>query len=88
MTTFPSELAQYDWVAGEVEKLIKKGAAPEDIAIIAPRHKYLERLMPYLGERGVPVAYERRENILEAPIIVQLLRMAELVVALAENRQI
>jgi DNA helicase-2/ATP-dependent DNA helicase PcrA len=87
MTTFPSELAQYDWIAGEVEKLINGGAAPEDIAIIAPRHKYLERLMPYLGERGVPVAYERRENILAAPIILQLLRMSELVVALAENRQ-
>ena len=43
--------------------------------------------MPYLGERSVPVAYERRENILEAPIIIQLLRMSDLVVALAENRQ-
>ncbi len=86
-TTFPSELAQYSWVANEVEKLIKSGSKPEDIAIIAPRHRYLERLMPYLGEKHVPVAYERRENILEAPIITQLTRMADLVVALAENRQ-
>ncbi len=85
--SFSSELAQYDWVAEEVEKLIKKGTAPESIAVIAPRHKYLERLMPYLGERRVPVAYERRENVLEAPIILQLLRMSELVTALAANRQ-
>ncbi|HVI60947.1 MAG TPA: ATP-dependent DNA helicase [Candidatus Saccharimonadales bacterium] len=84
---FPSELAQYDWVAVQIAKLIKQGTKPENIAVIAPRHKYLERLMPYLGERRLPVAYERRENILEAPIILQLLRMSELVVALADNRQ-
>ncbi len=83
--SFTSELAQYDWIAEEIEKLITAGTQPEDIAVIAPRHRYLERLMPYLGHRHIPVAYERRENILEAPIIVELLTMAELVVALAEN---
>ncbi len=86
-SSFSSELAQYDWIAEAIKKLIERGSAPEEIAVIAPRHKYLERLMPYLGERHIPVAYERRENILEAPIVLQLLRMSELVVALAENRQ-
>ncbi len=85
--SFSSELAQYNWTAEEVGKLIKSGTAPEEIAIIAPRHRYLERLMPYLGEKRIPVAYERRENILDAPIIVELTTVAELVVALAENRQ-
>lgn len=85
--SFPSELAQYSWIAEEVERLIKLGTTPEEISIIAPRHRYLERLMPYLGEKHIPVAYERRENILDAPIIVELTTMTELVVALAGNRQ-
>ncbi len=85
--TLPSELAQYDWIADEVEKLIKSGTQPENIAVIAPRHKYLERLMPYLGARHIPVAYERRENILEAPVVVELLTMSALIVAIADNRQ-
>lgn len=85
--SFPSELAQYSWIADEVSKLIKSGTEPEQIAVIAPRHRYLERLMPYLGEKHLPVAYERRENILDAPLIIELTSMAELVVALAENRQ-
>ncbi|MBI4033473.1 ATP-dependent helicase [Candidatus Saccharibacteria bacterium] len=85
--SFSSELAQYSWIAEEVEKLLKSGTEPEEIAIVAPRHRYLERLMPYLGEKHVPVAYERRENILDAPIIVELTSMAELVVALSDNRQ-
>lgn len=84
---FVSELAQYDWIAEEIERLIAQGAKPEDIAVIAPRHRYLERLMPYLGARKLPVAYERRENILDSPIILQLLSLAELVNAIAENRQ-
>jgi DNA helicase-2/ATP-dependent DNA helicase PcrA len=85
--TFSSELAQYDWIADETARLIGRGTKPEDIAVIAPRHKYLERLMPYLGGKHIPVAYERREDILEAPIVLQLLRMSELVSALADNRQ-
>ena len=86
-STFASELSQYDWIAEQIKKLVDRGALPEDIGVIAPRHRYLERLVPYLGNRHIPVAYERRENILEAPIIKQLLTMAELVVALADNRQ-
>jgi DNA helicase-2/ATP-dependent DNA helicase PcrA len=84
---FPSELAQYDWIAEHIQTSIKQGVQPEEIAVIAPRHRYLERLMPYLGSRHLPVAYERRENILDSPIIVQLLTMAQLVTAIAGNRQ-
>ncbi|HVV26005.1 MAG TPA: ATP-dependent DNA helicase [Candidatus Saccharimonadales bacterium] len=85
--SFSSELAQYDWIAERIEQLIKQGTKPQEIAVIAPRHRYLERLMPYLGSRRLPVAYERRENILDAPIIRQLLGLSSLVVALSENRQ-
>lgn len=86
-TCFVSELAQYDWIAEEIQNFIKSGTKPQQIAVIAPRHKYLERLMPYLGSKDIPVAYERRENILDAPVIRQLLAMSALVVAIAENRQ-
>ncbi len=83
----PSELAQYSWIAEQIGGYVKAGTQPEDIAVIAPQHRYLERLVPYLGQLKLPIAYERRENILDAPIIVQLLKMAELVVAISDNRQ-
>lgn len=86
-SVFNSELAQYSWIAEEIQELLTKGAKPEDIAVIAPRHRYLERLMPYLGKKRIPVAYERRENILEAKIILEIIAMAKLVVALQSNRQ-
>ncbi len=84
---FNSELAQYDWLAEQINNYIKGGVKPEQIAVIAPRHRYLERLMPYLGQKHLPVAYERRENILDAPIILLLITMCELVVAISENAQ-
>lgn len=85
-SVFASELAQYDWIAEKIQAYIKDGTRPEAIAVIAPRHKYLERLMPYIGSRQIPVAYERRENVLDSPLIIQLATMAELVTAITENR--
>lgn len=85
-TVYSSELEQYMLISETISRYLQAGQQPSDIAIIAPKHKYLERLMPYLANKQIPVAYERRENILEAPLVLQLLRMAELVNALAEGR--
>lgn len=81
----PSELQQYQWIAERIQAFLKEGIEPQEIAVIAPKHKFLERLMPYIGAKQIPVAYERRENILDAPIIKQLLTMAELIHAMANN---
>ena len=77
-----SDIAQYDWIAEQVADVIRQGTAPQEIAILAPKHKYLEPLVAHLNLRGIPVQYEKRENILEAPIIEQLLTMARLAMAL------
>lgn len=84
---FLSDIAEMDGVAETISKLIKGGVSPNEIAILAPKHRYLEPLVPYLQDRSVPVRYERRENILEAPIVRQLVTMSRLVLALHERRQ-
>ena len=86
-TEFLSPVAQYDWIAGQIEELIKQGTAPREIAVLAPRHKQLEPLVRYLNKRSVPVRYEKRENILEAPIVTQLITMSRLVLALSKQDQ-
>ncbi len=83
----PSELAQYQWVAEQISSMLQQGTAPQAIAVLAPRHKYLERLVPYLAHRSIPVSYERRENILESPIVSQLINMVRLIEAIAHNQQ-
>ncbi|HLZ14840.1 MAG TPA: ATP-dependent helicase, partial [Candidatus Saccharimonadales bacterium] len=82
---FLSDVAQYDWISHEIKKLVDAGVPKQDIAVLAPKHKQLEPLVPYLAELGVPVRYEKRENILEAPVVRELLTMSKLVLALASG---
>ncbi len=81
-TEFLSDVAQYGWVAKSIKQLVASGANPSEIAVLAPRHKYLEPLVGYLNEAELPVRYEKRENILETSIIQQLVTMCRLLRAL------
>lgn len=82
---YMSDIAQYQAIAEQIAELIQQGAAPQDIAVLAPKHRQLEPLVPYLNQHNVPVRYEKREDILATPIIRQLLTMARLVLSLASN---
>lgn len=80
-----SDVMQFAWVARRISELVKTGMPPDQIAVLAPQHKYLAPLMPFLRQAGIPVRYEKRENILDDPGVNQLLRMAELSLMLAQN---
>ncbi|MDB5186242.1 MAG: uvrD [Candidatus Saccharibacteria bacterium] len=84
---FLSDISQYDWMAQKIKELIDSGTKASEIAVIAPKHKQLEPLVPYLNSLNVPVRYEKRENILEAPVVRQLILMSRLVLALHENNE-
>ncbi len=74
---------EYYWVAEQIADLIKSGVAPEDIAIIAPRHKYIGALLPYLKAVGVNISYEKKSNLLEDPALHELIILAEFISDLA-----
>lgn len=82
---FKTDIAQYDWVAGQIEKLVNNGMPASEIAVLAPKHAYLEPLLPFLKRRQLAVHYEKRENILDDPLIKQIARMSELLLALASE---
>ena len=82
---FKTDISEMSWISKEVSKLIKDGADPSGIAVIAPKHKYLEHLVPYLKNLDVPVKYEKRENILENKHILNLYEIARLIIAIGEN---
>lgn len=79
---FLSDIAQADRVASDIKKLIARGVQPSEIAILAPKHSRLEPIVPYLNKLDIPVSYEKRENILDAPVVKQLLSMSQLILAL------
>jgi len=85
---FISDAAQYAWVANQAKELVAKGRiAPEEIAILTPKHRYLIPVLPFLAEKGLAVRYEKRENVLDKPVVHVLEQMSRLVLALAVRDQ-
>ncbi|MHB1864736.1 MAG: ATP-dependent helicase [Candidatus Saccharimonadales bacterium] len=77
---FANELEQYSWLANNL-----KSPVAEQIAIIAPEHKYLERASAYLIANNIPITYERKENILEEVKIEQIITVLRLLKAINSN---
>ncbi|MBP9702124.1 ATP-dependent helicase [Candidatus Woesebacteria bacterium] len=84
---FVSEAAEYSWVARQIDELIKRGTKPSEVAVIAPKHKLLENMVPFLKQLGVPLTYEKRENILDTEIVKILHQSALLLDALWTNNR-
>lgn len=66
-------------IAESVSKLIADGTPASEIAIIGARHADLAAMLPYLVKLDIPLNYEKRENILDSPPIVQVLQLASLI---------
>lgn len=83
---FKAAGAEYSYVARRIHELVINQHVPGNkIAIIAPKHKYLISILPYLHDQGVQVSYTRRENILENPEILEIFNFCSLILGLATN---
>ncbi|MET0779815.1 MAG: ATP-dependent DNA helicase [Candidatus Saccharimonadales bacterium] len=84
---FEHETQHYAWVAAEIKRQVDKGeTAGREIAVLARQRSQLDALVPYLRDQGVPIDYERRENVLEQEHVVALLSVARVVQSLADQR--
>ncbi len=79
---FKAYQEEYSFIARKIHQLIAAGTPGNKISIIAPKHKYLVSLLPYLHSLEIPVSYSRRENILETPEICTIIDFCNLLVAL------
>ncbi len=85
---FISAQDEYYWVADQISSLIKAGESPEDIAIIAPKHKYIAPILPYLKQHdNINISYEKKSNLLEDPKIKEIITLASFVSELAIGHQ-
>lgn len=75
---FASQADEYSWVANQISELIKNGVPAKEIAVLSPKHSRLESLVPFLNNVAVPVSYEKRENILDTPVITALTMVLQL----------
>lgn len=82
---FSSEANEYAWVASQIEDLIKDGVKPNEITVLAPKHKILEGMVPFLVKNKVPITYEKREDILSTRMMQNFRAMVELIISLQEG---
>lgn len=78
---------EYYWIAKKIRELIDAGENPDEIAVIAPKHKHIAPLLPYLKNQNINIAYEKKSNLLEDPKINELIIVAEFVNDLANEKQ-
>ncbi len=82
---FKAYQEEYSYIARKIHQLIAAGTPGNKISIIAPKHKYLVSLLPYLHALEIPVSYSRRENILETPEICSVIEFCHLLIGLADS---
>jgi DNA helicase-2/ATP-dependent DNA helicase PcrA len=84
---FPTVAHEYHFISREIKKKIDAGEKPEEIAVIARKHKQLGALVPYLQAVGVPIRYEREQNVFKEPHIAQLIIIAKFISTLADKNK-
>ena len=78
---------EYSWIANKAQELISSGVNPKEIAILAPKHKYLESIVPFLSKNQTPITYEKREDILSTQLMIEYRLMIKLLQAISKNEQ-
>jgi DNA helicase-2/ATP-dependent DNA helicase PcrA len=73
------------WIAQDIKQRIKNGQKPSDIAVLTRKHSQIESLLPYLQQQGIAINYEKRDNLLEHPLIEFLHLVASALVNLASG---
>ncbi len=80
-----SQSNEYAWVSDKIASLIDSGVAASEIAVLAPKHRLLEGLVPFLHEQTIPVTYEKREDILSTQLVSFLETVTRFCIA-AQNK--
>lgn len=79
--------AEYYWIAEKIRGLVDAGEDPNEIAILAPKHKNITPILPYLKAKNLDVTYEKRDNLLQDDKIRSLITIARFVRELAEGKK-
>lgn len=75
----PSEEEEAIFIKESVKELLAKGTPAEEIAVLGRNHKHFTLLARELRAEGIPFTYERSNNVLEDPLIMELLDMLDVV---------
>ena len=75
--SYTNEFHEVLGVTQDIQNLINTGVAPQNIAIIYPKHKFADSFVDLFKEREIPFVLNKRINILTEPIIGLMLNWME-----------
>jgi ATP-dependent DNA helicase UvrD/PcrA len=73
VVSFSSEFHEAFWLSSEIDKAIKSGIDPEQIAVIYRKHRHAEFLAELMANRGQEVFFRKAENALHNPEVLKIL---------------
>ncbi|PIV90801.1 hypothetical protein COW46_01500 [Candidatus Gracilibacteria bacterium CG17_big_fil_post_rev_8_21_14_2_50_48_13] len=82
----PTEEEEAIYIVESIRQLLDQGTDPAEIAVLARNHAHLAAVAKRMRQEGVPFVYERSNNILEDPVIGELLDMLDVVGTLFSPR--
>lgn len=85
VVTLTNNHSELSWICKDIKEQIEAGQTPEEIAILAPRHRQLQELALELSSNDIPVYYESASNILDDETIQELISLASLVQRIASG---
>lgn len=83
--TFLTSVHELDWVGNKIKELIANGHSAHDIAVITRLHNDLAEAASIFDILQIPVAYERKKNVLEEEHIAQLIDILRYVDSLVDK---
>ena len=72
--------SERQWIVDNIKNKINSGIKPGDIAVLTRQHKEINAILPYFYNLGIPVNYERRDNVLEQPPIILIEKISQLLI--------
>ncbi len=88
MTQFTTTHDERSAIATTIRSLLDSGTPASEIAIIARKHVDLVSMLGCLTDHDIPVSYDRRDNVLDDEVIVQLCHVGTIVHALSTGQHL
>ncbi|HKZ35545.1 MAG TPA: ATP-dependent DNA helicase [Patescibacteria group bacterium] len=79
LVRLPSEILETFWIGQEIEKLIKKGVAPDKIAVLYRNNADADSLAEMLTKFGLTIDIEGGGDVLKDPVINQFLLLLQVI---------
>ena len=82
----PTSSDERAWVVNEIKTRVTNGEDPRQIAVLARRHHEIISLLPYFASAGIPVSYEKRDNVFEIAPVILIEKLARVIVLLSQQQ--